>query len=147
MPSVIRVARFVRLVTLPETRALIVAAARSATLRDLGQRAVHDRAALARDLRNPANARELVRRAARHPATRELANAGLVFLPLRYGPVGWAATWATHRVLRRYIDPPVEVLDAQALGARHPLKNVTPAGGAITTSPAPVVRVGIEGGH
>jgi hypothetical protein len=128
MPPVTKLARLVRLVTLPETRGLIAAAARSETLRDIGQRAVHDRAALVRDLRNPANARGLVRSAARHPATRELASAGLMFLPVRYLPVGWAATWVTHRVLRRHIDPPAAVLDASAFGARRPLKNVTPAG-------------------
>src|SRR5450756_2035986 len=119
MSSVTRLARLVRIVSLPETRGLIVAAAHSDTLRDIGQRAVHDRGALVRDLRNPANARDLVRDAARHPATRELANAGLMFLPLRYLPVGWAATWVAHRVLRRHIDPPAAVLDASAFGARR----------------------------
>ena len=121
-----RLARLVRVVPLPETRGLIVAAAHSDTLRDIGQRAVHDRAALVRDLRNPANARDLVRSAARHPATRELASAGLMFLPVRYLPAGWAATWVTHRVLRRLLDPPADVLDASAFGVSRPLKNVTP---------------------
>src|SRR5450759_1677729 len=125
MPSVTRLARLVRIVTLPETRGLIVAAAHSETLRDIGQRAVHDRAALLRDLSNPANARDLVRSAARHPATRELASAGFLFLPLRYLPVGWAATWVARRVLRRHVDPPADVLDASAFGAGRPLKNVT----------------------
>ena len=97
MPPVTRLARLVRIVTLPETRGVIVAAARSQALRDIRQRAVHDRAALVRDLRKPANAGHLVRSAARHPATRELASAGLMFLPLRYLPVGWAATWVAHR--------------------------------------------------
>ena len=119
MPPVTRLARLVRVVTLPETRGVIVAAAHSDTLRDIGRRAVHDRAALVRDLRNPANARGLVRSAARHPATRELASAGLMFLPVRYLPVGWAATWVTHRVLRRHLDPPAAVLDATAFGARR----------------------------
>jgi hypothetical protein len=125
MPPVTRLARLVRIVTLPETRGVIVAAAHSETLRDIRQRAVHDRAALVRDLRNPANARDLVRNAARHPAARELATAGLMFLPLRYLPVGWAATWVAHRVVRRHIDPPAEVLDASDFGAGRPLKNVT----------------------
>ena len=128
MPSVTRLARLVRIVTLPETRGLIVAAAHSETLRDIGQRAVHDRAALLRDLGNPANARDLVRSAARHPAARELASAGLMFLPVRYLPVGWAATWVTRRAFRRYLDPPADVLDASALGTSRPLKNVTPEG-------------------
>jgi hypothetical protein len=125
MPPVTRLARLVRIVTLPETRGVIVAAAHSETLRDIRQRAVHDRAALVRDLRNPANARDLVRSAARHPAARELASAGLMFLPLRYLPVGWAATWVAHRVVRRHTDPSAEVLDESSFGAGRPLKNVT----------------------
>jgi hypothetical protein len=126
MSSVTRLARLVRIATLPETRRLIAAVARSETLRDIGQRAVHDRGALVRDLGNPANARDLVRSAARHPAARELASAGLMFLPIRYLPVGWMATWVTHRVLRRHTGSPAEVLDASPLGASRPLKNVTP---------------------
>jgi hypothetical protein len=114
MPGVTRLARVVRLATLPETRRLIVAAAQSETLRDVAWRAVNDRAALVQDLRNPANPRDFVRSAARHPAVRELASVGLVFLPGRYLPLGWAATWAAHRVLRRYIDPPTELRDASA---------------------------------
>lgn len=126
MPSLGRLARVARLVTLPETRGAIVAAARSETLRDVAHRAVNDRRGLVRDLRNPANAQALVRNAARHPAALELANAGLMFLPARYLPLGWAASWATSKVLRRYLDPPREVLDASAFGAGRPLKNVTP---------------------
>ena len=128
MPPSTRLARLVRVVTLPETRGLIVAAARSETLRDIAQRAVHDRAALVRDLRNPANARDLVRSAARHPAARELASAGLLFLPVRYLPLGWAATWVARRVLRRHTDPSAEVLDESSFGATRTTKNVTPAG-------------------
>ena len=128
MPSVTRLARLVRVVTLPETRGVIVAAAHSQTLRDIRQRAVHNRGAFVQDLRNPANARDLVRSAARHPATRELASAGLLFLPVRYVPLGWAATWVAHRVLRRRLDPPAEVLDESSFEATRTLKNVTPAG-------------------
>jgi hypothetical protein len=117
MPSVTSLARLCRILTLPATRGVIVAAARSEALRDIGHRAVHDRGALVRDLGNPANARGLVRDAARHPATRELANAGLMFLPIRYLRLGWATTWVAHRVLRRYLDPPAEVLDASSFGA------------------------------
>jgi hypothetical protein len=125
MPTLTRFARVVRIATLPATRGLIVAAARSETLRDVARRAVNDRAALVQDLRNPAHARDFVRSAARHPAARELASAGLLFLPARYLPLGWAATWAAtwaaHRVLRRYIDPPTGVLDGSAFGASRPL--------------------------
>lgn len=123
MPTLTRLARVVRLATLPETRGVIVAAAQSDALRDVARRAVNDRAALVRDLRNPANARAFVRNAARHPAARELASAGLMFLPGRFLPLGWAATWAAHRVLRRYIDPPTDVLDVSAFGASRPLSN------------------------
>jgi hypothetical protein len=126
MPSVTRVARLVRIVTLPETRGLIAAAVRSDTVRELARRAVHDRAALARDLRDPANARELVRSAARHPATRELASAGLLFLPVRYMPVGVVATWAANRVLRRFVEPPVEVIENPGFVAGQPRKTVSP---------------------
>jgi hypothetical protein len=45
MSSVTRLARLVPIVTLPESRGLIVAVAHSETLRDIGQRAVHDRGA------------------------------------------------------------------------------------------------------
>jgi hypothetical protein len=128
MPSVTKLARLVRIVTLPETRGVIVAASHSQTLRDIRQCAVHDRGALVRDLRNPANARDLVRDAARHPAARELASAGLLFLPVRFVPLGWAATWVAHRVLRRHIDPSAEVLDESSFGATRTTKNVTPAG-------------------
>lgn len=127
MPPVTRLARVVRLATLPETRGVIVAAARSATLRDIARRAVSEPATLVRDLRNPANARGLVRDAARHPAARELVSASLMFLPGRYLPLGWAANWAAKRVFRRYVDPPVEVVDETAFAASRPLKNVTPA--------------------
>jgi hypothetical protein len=128
MPPVTRLARLVRVVTLPETRGVIVAAAHSQTLRDIRQRAIHDRGALVRDLRNPANARDLVRDAARHPATRELASAGLLFLPVRYVPLGWAATWVARRVLRRHLDPSAEVRGESKFGATRTLKNVTSAG-------------------
>jgi hypothetical protein len=134
MPSVTRLSRLARIgriLTLPETRGLVMAAGRSQTLRDIAQRAVHDRAALVRDLRNPANARYLLRSAVRHPAVRELADVGVMVLPVRYLPLGLAATWATRRLLRRHLDPPTEVLDAPAFGAGRSMKNVTPpaAGG------------------
>jgi hypothetical protein len=101
MPSLTRLARIARLATLPETRGVIIAAVRSETLHDIARRARSDRAGLVRDLRDPTNARDLLRDAARHPATRELASASLMLLPWRYLPLGWAATWAADRVARR----------------------------------------------
>lgn len=111
MPPLNRLGRLARLATLTETRGLIVAAARSTTLRTVVHRSRVDRAGLLRDLTNPANARHFARSAVRHPAVAELANAGLVVLPIRYLPLSWVATWVTRRVLRRYVPPPVEVLE------------------------------------
>ena len=85
-----------------------MAAARSNSLRGLAPRAVKDRASLLRDLGHPGHPRDFIRTVARHPATRELADVGLVFLPFRYVPLGWMAKWATARVLRRFIDRPVQ---------------------------------------
>jgi hypothetical protein len=93
---------------LPETRHVVVAVARSATLRDFARRVRTDRTGLMRDLRHPAGSRDLVRRAVRHPATGELARAGLLLVPARYGPLGWVATWAGERALRRFARPSTE---------------------------------------
>jgi hypothetical protein len=102
MPPFTRLARVARLATLPQTRRLVVAAARSDAIHRLAHRAVHDRPALVHDLRDPANARTLIRSAVLSPATAELVNAGLLFVPGRYLPLGWAATWTAKRILRRY---------------------------------------------
>lgn len=99
-----RVARIVRGATLPQTRRLIAAAARSGAIRGAARRIAHDRASLLDDLRHAGDPRGLIRRAAGHPATRELASAGLTFLPLRYTPLRWVATWAAARAVRRYLD-------------------------------------------
>jgi hypothetical protein len=78
-----------------------------------------------RDLSNPTNARDLLRDAARHPATRELASASLMLLPWRYVPLGWAATWAADRIFRRRTerqpipDPAGSTLRSSADGAPH----------------------------
>ena len=53
MPSATRLARLVRVVTLPETRGVIVAAARSQALRDIRQRVVHDRGGLIATTQEP----------------------------------------------------------------------------------------------
>jgi hypothetical protein len=111
LARIARIARIARLATLPETRGVIIAAARSEALHDIARRARNDRAGLVRDLSNPTNARDLLRDAARHPATRELASASLMLLPWRYLPLGWAATWAADRVFRRRTQQPT---------ARHP---------------------------
>lgn len=103
MASITRLARLARVATLPETRRLIVAARRSSTVRTLAHRVAHDRARLVRDVTHPGDPRDLVRSVARHPAARELANASLVFLPMRYLPFGWAASWAATRIVRRYV--------------------------------------------
>jgi hypothetical protein len=88
MPGIRRLRGLAALATLPETRRLLMTGARPANLRALAARARADRASLLRD-------------AARHPATAELANAGLLLLPIRYSPIGWAAAWAIRRANRR----------------------------------------------
>jgi hypothetical protein len=108
MPKATRIARIARAATLPETRRLLAAAARSGAIRGLARRAAQDRAGLLHDLRHPGDPRGLIRRAARHPAAHELANAGLTFLPLRYAPLRWVVTWAAARAVRRYIDRRVQ---------------------------------------
>lgn len=106
MPFVTGLLRLRRLATLPETRRAIAAASRSEAVRDIARRAAHDRPALIRDLAHPANVRAMVRAAVRHPATHELAGAGLMFLPVRYLPLGVASAWVARRVLRRYTARP-----------------------------------------
>ena len=106
MPSLTRLARIARLATLPETRGVIIAAARSEAMHDIARRAANDRAGLVRDLSNPTNARGLLLNAARHPAARELASASLMLLPWRYLPLGWAATWAADRLFRHPTERP-----------------------------------------
>jgi hypothetical protein len=114
MPFVSRFIRLVGVGTFPETRGLIVAVARSGSVRGLARRAAHDRSSLVRELGDVHQARALVRATAIHPATREFAGAGLVFLPGRFLPLGWAATWAAHKALRRYLGPNTEVPQREA---------------------------------
>lgn len=102
MPASTRLVRFARIVTLPETRRLIAATARSQSLRNLAGRAVHDRAGLLRDLKQT-SPREMARGAVRHPAAQELAKASLMLLPPRYVPLGWVATRVANRVVRRVV--------------------------------------------
>lgn len=121
MPSPIKL---LRVATLPETRHLVAAAARSDTLRDLLRRARMDRAGLVRDLANPVTTARLARDAIAHPATRELAGVGLVLLPGRYLAVGWAASRLFGRALDRSRRRRMTE-DADLRGRRTP-KNVTP---------------------
>jgi hypothetical protein len=99
-----RLARVARIATLPETRNLILQAVRSTTLRTGLRRALHDPSGVTRELR-PATVQSALMRGVRHPAVQELANAGLLLLPGRYIPLGWAATWAARHVRRRHGDP------------------------------------------
>jgi len=118
---------------MPATRGLIVATVRSDTLRTIARRATEDRKALLADLVTPARVRHVAGSAIRHPAAAELANAGLVLLPGRYMPLGWAATWAARRVLLRYLDRPAEVRPVEAtLSEAGPPPRTVPAGGSVT---------------
>jgi hypothetical protein len=62
---------------------------------------MRDRMGLARQLANPAYARDHAFAAVRHPATKELAAASLFFLPTRYLPVSWAVTRLSRPLVRR----------------------------------------------
>ena len=95
--------RITRLATMPETRGALTALVRSGAVGTLARRARSDRAALLRSARDPVAAMRLARSAAEHPATRELAEAGMLFLPGRLGPLGWAAIWVGRRARRRVI--------------------------------------------
>jgi hypothetical protein len=121
-----RLARVARLTTLAETRGVILATAHSATPRSGLERAGHNPAHLVRELRRPGNVHALLARGTRHPAVQELVNAGLAFLPGRYLPLGWAASWATCRVRRRQSDRAIPAPGPAAMGAKPPAKNVTP---------------------
>lgn len=116
MPSLTRLIRLGKLASLPETRHVLVSSVRSGQIQGAAFRAVHDRDGLWRDVRNQATSIETLRSTALHPATRELAEAGLLFLPVRYMPLGWAATWAGRRILRRRGET----------RPGRPMKNVTP---------------------
>jgi hypothetical protein len=119
MPSI---GKLVRLMTLPETRSLIRSASSSPAIRDVARRARTDREGLLRDARDPALAARLVRDAARHPSTRELASVGLLLLPERYLPVGWVATWFTRRMLRRRRDRAAAAQGSRARSAASKLQ-------------------------
>jgi hypothetical protein len=113
MPSVVRLARAA---ASPATRGLVAAALRSPTARDLARRAVSDPRGLGRHLTDPATLRDLGANALAHPSVsgfREfvldpdelprslrLVRGGLLFLPLRYVPVGYVGLWAARRLLR-----------------------------------------------
>jgi hypothetical protein len=53
-----------------------------------------------------------------------------MLLPVRYLPVGWAATWVAHRVVGRHLDLPAEVPDESSFAATatRTTKKVTPEG-------------------
>jgi hypothetical protein len=128
MPSMSALTRIARIATMPETRRLVTGAARSETLRDIVHRAAREPDVLAREMRDPAVVRELFRTTLHHPATHEIGSLGLLFVPGRYLPIGWVATWAARRFLRRYARPPAETADPRASSARPAQKNVTPPG-------------------
>jgi hypothetical protein len=100
MPSLKNLARLQQLASLPETRRLVISTVRAGHLQNAARRAVHDRAGLIREVREQRLSRERLRSTVEHPATRELANAGLLFLPIRYLPVGWLVGRVARRALR-----------------------------------------------
>jgi hypothetical protein len=103
MPSFTRLAR---LVTLPETRRLMGRGSRILARRGMRPMTSDERQALIELLRNPTRTVRLAREATGHPAARELASVGMVFLPVRYYlPAAWA--------VRRFL-PKSRAVDASA---------------------------------
>jgi hypothetical protein len=101
MAALAKLSRAAQIGTLPETRRLLFRIAKRHNVRATASRFAHDRVQFARDLVNPADVLAFARSAIQHPATRELTGVGLMFVPGRYLPIGWAATWATRRIARR----------------------------------------------
>ncbi len=98
MPSLVRLMSLAGVATMPETRRAVAEAVRSGALTDVARRARSDRRGLVRDLADPGSAARRLRRAIRHPATRELANVGLLLLPGRYVPLGLIAARLSRRL-------------------------------------------------
>jgi len=94
--------QFARLAALSAWRELAMAAARSATARDLLRRGVRDPRGLARSLADPRTTVGFVRRASHDPSVREIFRVGLFFMPLRYWAIGQAAIWTARRVTDRH---------------------------------------------
>lgn len=107
MPSLPTIARVARSLV---SGGLITGVARSPIVREVGRRTITDPGGLLREVADPAKARVLLGRAGRDPALREAAQVGLVLLPFRYMPLGYAAIWAGRKVLgHRGGDRPSEV--------------------------------------
>ncbi len=115
MPSFTRLLKVGKLASLPETRSLLASSVHSGQLQDAARRAVHDRDGLVRDMRAQATSIRALRSVVEHPATREIAEVGMLFLPGRYLALGWAATRATRKLRNHPAERP-----------RRPIKNVTP---------------------
>jgi len=101
MVSLGKLGRLAQIGTLPETRRLLLTPAARQRVRLAASRLAHDRIQYARDLANPADIRAFAQSAIQHPATRELAGVGLMFMPGRFLPVGWAAGRASRWIARR----------------------------------------------
>jgi hypothetical protein len=93
--------RFRRLLTLHETRRALVSAARSGVPREVLRRARSDRRGLLREWRDPSTARAAFWAVARHPATHELVDVGMLTLPGRYVRLGWHAARFANGLRRR----------------------------------------------
>jgi hypothetical protein len=114
MPSPTKLLKITQVIGLPETRHVLASSVRSGLLQQAASRAIHDRRALIRDVQAQATSVRALRDALGHPATRELAEAGLLFVPGRYMTIAWAATRAARRARTR------------RPGDARPMKNVTP---------------------
>lgn len=102
MPSLLKVARVARSLI---GGGLLTGVARSPVVREVGRRAIDDPGRLLREMTDPAKARVLLGRARRDAALQEVGQVGLLLLPFRYLPLGYAAMWAGRRLLR-HLDQP-----------------------------------------
>jgi hypothetical protein len=96
---------------------LAASAYHSPTARALASQAIHDPAGLARRLADPKQSVPLMQQAGRHVRLRDVAQLGLLAVPLRYGLLSELALWGARRATRGGRD-----------GRGPTMKNVTPPG-------------------
>jgi len=96
-----RLRALARIIMTPVALDLAATAYRSPTARGLARQAVRDPAGLARRLADPRQSLPLMRDAGRQVRLRDMAQLGLLFVPLRYGVLSELALWGARRATRR----------------------------------------------
>jgi hypothetical protein len=95
-----RLRALARILMTPVALDLAATAYRSPTARALASQAVHDPAGLARRLADPKQSVPLMQQAGRHVRVRDMAQLGLLAVPLRYGLLSELALWGLRRATR-----------------------------------------------